>query len=210
MRFLVPYLVHYQFYFLFLFLNDATYFGTWIFLLSQDANLGWPLFLLSLLVWFFILRPRLNWFRVLKNGLRNVDITYPFQDTRRGVRTSIYLTWVWVLILTLYWIFNLSSHSTTYLILWITCGFLTLFLFVQYTLRSCWLSYCLEGKVLNLSLTSSNERSLCHLCFHILSCEEVNVEIPCGHFFHQACIDLWFMHSLKCPECHPLGVSLFH
>jgi hypothetical protein len=60
----------------------------------------------------------------------------------------------------------------------------------------------ISGSSASASASASLEGSTCSICQDgIISTDTCRSLIPCGHVYHKACIDQWFLRSVFCPTC---------
>ncbi|KAJ3682469.1 hypothetical protein LUZ60_015042 [Juncus effusus] len=64
-----------------------------------------------------------------------------------------------------------------------------------------------------ISLSTEIEANIeeCCVCLSKINCDDTTRRLPCGHSFHQCCVDKWLLglHRKTCPLCRvPIGVGL--
>ena len=57
-----------------------------------------------------------------------------------------------------------------------------------------------EIKVTN-SILDNNEQKICSICLEKFEVGTKIIYLPCFHFYHSKCIELWIKNSVKCPLC---------
>ncbi|CAD8085156.1 unnamed protein product [Paramecium sonneborni] len=54
-------------------------------------------------------------------------------------------------------------------------------------------------KIKRMKMGKSNKK--CSICFNEFQKDELIMQLPCQHIFHEHCCKSWLVNSRKCPNC---------